>query len=152
MFTSIFLLFSIMLHSYDFPIDPAPSPIPKDRMELYERNLPLSRTYNMNHGMDERKESNEHKMEAITDPLFLIYGGNILGTNKVEKSYVPKSKIDAILALMILQEKSELLQILESSTISEYNKIAYLEQYKKMDKPSIAPDIFAGGLDLYGDW
>jgi hypothetical protein len=91
-------------------------------------------------------------MESINDPLFLIYGGNILGTNKVEKSYVTKSKLDAILALMILQEKSELLKILESNSISEYNKIAYLEQYKKMDKPSIAPDIFAGGLNLYGDW
>jgi len=151
MFTSIFLLFS-MLYSFEFPIDPAPSPVPKDRMELYERNLPLSRTYSMNRGMDERKEDNEHRMESINDPLFLIYGGNILGTNKVEKSYVTKSKLDAILALMILQEKSELLNILESNSISEYNKIAYLEQYKKMDKPSIAPDIFAGGLNLYGDW
>jgi hypothetical protein len=141
-----------MLYSFEFPIDPAPSPVPKDRMELYERNLPLSRTYSMNRGMDERKEDNEHRMESINDPLFLIYGGNILGTNKVEKSYVTKSKLDAILALMILQEKSELLNILESNSISEYNKIAYLEQYKKMDKPSIAPDIFAGGLNLYGDW
>jgi hypothetical protein len=141
-----------MLYSFEFPIDPAPSPVPKDRMELYERNLPLSRTYSMNLGMDERKEDNEHRMESINDPLFLIYGGNILGTNKVEKSYVTKSKLDAILALMILQEKSELLKILESNSISEYNKIAYLEQYKKMDKPSIAPDIFAGGLNLYGDW
>jgi hypothetical protein len=92
------------------------------------------------------------KNYSITDPLYLIYGGRVFGTNIMEKSYVPKSEMDIILALMILQKKQKLLQTLESDTVSQYEKIAHLEEYKEFNQDSIAPNIFAGGLNLHGDW
>jgi hypothetical protein len=139
-----------MINAYDFSKDITPSSMPKDRLEIYQRNLPASRNYN--YGIDERPNINDWKNYSITDPLFLIYGGRVFGTNKIEKSYVSKSEMDIIFALMILQKKQNLLKILESSTISQYEKIAHLEEYKELEQDSIAPNISAGGLNLYGDW
>jgi hypothetical protein len=147
MFTSILLLFG-MIYSYEFSTEPLSSSVPKDRLYA-DRYIP-SRLYN--YGMDERPNVRENVMESITDPLFLLYGGNIIGTERLEKSYVPRSKIEAILALMMLLRKKDLLDKLESNSISEYAKMTYLEEYKFLDKPSITHDLYAGGLDLHGDW
>ena len=145
------LLMCMMINTYDPSKEITPSSTPKDRLEIYQRNLPLSRNYN--YGLDERPNIvDERKNYSITDPLFLIYGGRIFGTNKMEKSYVPKSEMDIIIALMILQKKQKLLQTLESESISQYEKIAHLEEYKELNVNSIAPNITAGGLNLYGDW
>lgn len=144
------LLMCMMINTYDPSKEITPSSMPKDRLEIYQRNLPLSRNYN--YGIDERPNIDDRKNHSITDPLFLIYGGRIFGTNKMEKSYVPKSEMNIILALMILQKKQKLLQTLESDAISQYEKIAHLEEYKELNVNSIAPNIAAGGLDLYGDW
>jgi hypothetical protein len=138
-----------MINTYDFSKDLTPSSMPKDRLEIYQRNLPASRNYN--YGIDERHQ-NIDEMKNHTDPLFLIYGGRVFGTNKIEKSYVPKSKMDIILALMLLQKKQNLLQTLESDDISQYEKIAHLEEYRELNIDSIGPNITAGGLNLYGDW
>lgn len=145
---SSILLMCMMINTYDFSkeIKPSPSSMPTDRFEIYQRNLPLTRNYN--YGIDERVDEKKNN----TDPLFLIYGGRILGTNKMEKSYVPKSEMDIIFALMILQKKQKLLQTLESNYISQYEKIAHLEEYRELNIDSIAPNITAGGLNLYGDW
>jgi hypothetical protein len=144
------LLICMMINTYDPSKEITPSSMPKDRLEIYQRNLPLSRNYN--YGIDERPNIDDRKNHSITDPLFLIYGGRIFGTNKMEKSYVPKSEMDIILALMILQKKQKLLQTLESDAISQYDKISHLEEYKELNRDSIAPNITAGGLNLYGDW
>lgn len=150
MITSILLLY-ITMNIYDFSKDITPSSMSKDRLEIYQRNLPASRNYN--YGIDERPSNiDEIKNQSIIEPLFLIYGGRIFGTNKIEKSYVPKSKMDMILALMLLQKKQNLLQTLESDDISQYEKIAHLEEYRELNIDSIAPNITAGGLNLYGDW
>jgi len=150
MIGSIFLT-CMMINAYDFSKDITPSSMPKDRLEIYQRNLPASRNYN--YGIDERPPNiDEIKNQSIMDPLFLIYGGRVFGKNKIEKSYVPKSEMDIIFALMILQKKQNLLKILESSTISQYEKIAHLDEYKELEQDSIAPNISAGGLNLYGDW
>jgi hypothetical protein len=139
------------MNIYDFSKDITPSSMSKDRLEIYQRNLPASRNYN--YGIDERPSNiDEIKNQSIIEPLFLIYGGRIFGTNKIEKSYVPKSKMDMILALMLLQKKQNLLQTLESDDISQYEKIAHLEEYRELNIDSIAPNITAGGLNLYGDW
>ena len=147
---SSILLMCMVINTYDFSKEITPSSTPKDRLEIYQRNLPLSRNYN--YGIDERPYINDLKNHSITDPLYLIYGGRVFGTNKMEKSYVPKSEMDIIFALMILQKKQKLLQTLESDTVSQYEKIAHLEEYKEFNQDSIAPNIFAGGLNLYGDW
>jgi len=147
---SSILLMCMVINTYDFSKEITPSSIPIDRLEIYERNLPLSRNYN--YGLDERPNINYMKNYSITDPLYLIYGGRVFGTNKMEKSYVPKSEMDIIFALMILQKKQKLLQTLESDTVSQYEKIAHLEEYKEFNQDSIAPNIFAGGLNLHGDW
>jgi hypothetical protein len=144
------LLMCMVINTYDFSKEITPSSTPKDRLEIYQRNLPLSRNYN--YGIDERPNINDLKNHSITDPLYLIYGGRVFGTNKMEKSYVPKSEMDIIFALMILQKKQKLLQTLESDTVSQYEKIAHLEEYKEFNQDSIAPNIFAGGLNLHGDW
>jgi len=144
------LLMCMVINTYDFSKEITPSSTPKDRLEIYQRNLPLSRNYN--YGIDERPYIYESKNHSITDPLYLIYGGRVFGTNKMEKSYVPKSEMDIIFALMILQKKQKLLQTLESDTVSQYEKIAHLEEYKEFNQDSIAPNIFAGGLNLHGDW
>jgi hypothetical protein len=144
------LLMCMVINTYDFSKEITPSSMPIDRLEIYERNLPLSRNYN--YGIDERPNINYMKNHSITDPLYLIYGGRVFGTNIIEKSYVPKSEMDIIFALMILQKKQKLLQTLESDTVSQYEKIAHLEEYKEFNEDSIAPNIFAGGLNLHGDW
>lgn len=150
MITSIFLM-CMMINTYDFSKDLTPSSMPKDRLEIYQRNLPASRNYN--YGIDERPSNiDEIKNQSIIEPLFLIYGGRIFGKNKIEKSYVPKSEMDIIFALMILKKKQNLLKILESDSVSQYEKIAHLEEYKEFNQDSIAPNIYAGGLNLYGDW
>jgi len=150
MITSIFLM-CMVINTYDFSKDLTPSSVPKDRLEIYQRNLPASRNYN--YGIDERPQNiDDWKNYSITDPLFLIYGGRVFGKNKIEKSYVPKSKMDMIFALMILQKKQNLLKTLESDDISQYEKIAHLEEYRELNIDSIPPNITAGGLNLYGDW
>ena len=150
MLTSILLLY-ITMNTYDFSKEITPSSMSKDRLEIYQRNLPASRNYN--YGIDERPSSiDEIKNQSMMEPLFLIYGGRIFGKNKIEKSYVPKSEMDIIFALMILQKKQNLLKILESDSVSQYEKMAHLEEYKEFNQDSIAPNISAGGLNLYGDW
>jgi len=150
MLTSILLLYMTM-NTYDFSKEITPSSMSKDRLEIYQRNLPASRNYN--YGIDERPSNiDEIKNQSIMEPLFLIYGGRIFGKNKIEKSYVPKSEMDIIFALMILQKKQNLLKILESDSVSQYEKMAHLEEYKEFNQDSIAPNISAGGLNLYGDW
>lgn len=143
---SSILLICMMINTYDFSKEIKPSSMPTDRFEIYQRNLPLERNYN--YGIDERVDEKKNN----TDPLFLIYGGRVFGTSKMEKSYVDKSEMDIIFALIILQKKQKLLQTLESNYISQYEKIAHLEEYRELNIDSIAPNINSGGLNLYGDW